>query len=417
MATPSHELPLSGLRVVDLTHVISGPFTSQVLGDLGADVIKIEEPRQGDAGRHLAPFAGDQSHYFPCFNRNKRSIALDLKSPDGLAIAKRLIAAADILVENFAPDVLARLGLGYDVARLLNPKIIYCSISGFGQTGPDRNRRYYDLIGQAYAGVMTTNGERGGGPIKVGIPVGDTTGALFSVVAILAAVNRRHVSGEGQHIDMSLTDCLLAVLANYGGYYFATGEQPERTGSDHYFSYPCNAYEVSDGYIVVATSTDEQWQRFCSALELFDFAADSALATRIGRARLRLDTDRKLGPRLRGMTQTEVIDRLDRVGIPCSAVNTIEQALNCAQSVAHGMVDVLHHPVYGEQRVVASPLGRDLTRRENIAPPLLGEHTSSILSELGYAADEIIRLMNNGVIATAESQSGAPHRIEEAPAT
>lgn len=417
MAMQSSELPLSGLRVVDLTHVISGPFASQVLGDLGADVIKIEEPRQGDAGRHLAPFAGDQSHYFPCFNRNKRSIALDLKSKDGLAIAKQLIAAADIVVENFAPDVVARLGLGYDVARSLNPKIIYCSISGFGQTGPDRNRRYYDLIGQAFAGVMTTNGERGGQPIKVGIPIGDTTGALFSVVAILAAVNRRHVSGEGQHIDMSLTDCLLAVLANYSGYYFATGQQPERTGSDHYFSYPCNAYEVSDGYIVVATSTDEQWQRFCSALDLHDFAADPALKTRIGRAHRRFETDRKLSPRLKAMTQAEVIGRLDAAGIPCSAVNTIEQALNCAQSVARGMVDVLHHPAYGEQRVVASPLGRGLTRDESLAPPLLGEHTSLILGELGYATDEISRLMDDGVIACAEMRPAMGNKTEKPAAT
>lgn len=412
MASPSNKLPLSGLRVIDLTHVISGPFASQVLGDLGAEVIKIEEPRRGDAGRYLAPFAGDQSHYFPCFNRNKRSIALDLKSPDGLAIAKRLIAAADILVENFAPDVLARLGLGYDVARSLNPKIIYCSISGFGLTGPDRERRYYDLIGQAFSGVMSTTGERGGGPIKVGIPVGDTTGALYSVVAILAALNSRQATGEGQHIDMSLTDCLLAVLANYGGYYFATGQQPERTGSDHYFSYPCNAYEASDGHFVVATSTDEQWQRFCAALDLTDLAANPALQTREGRARLRLETDKTLAPRLRSMTQAEIIDRLDRAGIPCSPVNTIEQALNCAQSTARGMVEVLRHPAYGERRAVASPLGPSLTRGANTAAPLLGEHSSAILRELGYRDHDISRLLKDGVVAAAEVKGEKPEARE-----
>lgn len=399
----SKALPLAGVRVVDLTHVIAGPYASQILADLGADVVKIEESRNGDAGRHLAPFVGDQSHYFSCFNRNKRSVALDLKQPEGRGVAMRLIEKADILVENFAPGALARLGLGYEEARRANPAIIYCSISGFGHTGPVRNRRYYDLIGQAYSGVMSTNGERGGPPIKVGIPIGDTTGSLFSVVAILAAWSLRQTTGEGQHIDMALQDCLLAVLANYGGYYLATGAQPERVGSGHYFSYPYGCYEVADGYVVLATSTDEQWQRFCTALDLPDFAADPKLATREGRAAHREQTDFELGRRLKTMPQASVIARLDEAGIPCGPVNDLDAALNSEQAKARGMVRSVAHPAYGQSRLVGSPLGK-LARNETTPPPLLGEHSVATMRELGYADAEIERLLKAGAVVAPSAE-------------
>lgn len=393
---------LTGIKVADFTHVIAGPYTTQVLGDLGAAITKIEEPHHGDAGRHLAPFANGVSHYFTCFNRNKHSIALDLKRPEGIEVARRIIAEADVLVENFSPGAMERLGLGYDDVKAINPDIIYCSISGFGKTGPEKNRRYYDLIGQAYSGVMSTTGEPGGQPVKLGVPVGDTTGALFSVVAILAAINARRDTGRGQHIDISLQDCLLAVLANYSGYYFTTGKQPELVGSRHYFSVPYGAYRTSDGHVVLATSTDEQWQRFCKALELDALSTDPDLACREDRSDNREKIEAVVEAKFLSMTSRDVVARLDAAGIPASPLNDIGAALGSPQATARGMVREVTHPDYGMVRVVNSPLGAALTRPEIEAPPTLGQQTIGVLEELGYSDDQIGRLMASGVAGAPE---------------
>ena len=387
------QAPLHGVKVIDLTHVIAGPYTTQVLGDLGATIIKIEEPHQGDAGRHLAPFVNGMSHYFTCFNRNKQSVALDLKQPEGLEAAKRILADADVLVENFSPGALDRLGLGYEEARALNPRLIYCSISGFGLTGPERTRRYYDLIGQAYSGVMSTTGEPGRAPVKLGVPVGDTTGALFAVISILAAINARRDTGEGQHIDLSLQDCLLAVLANYSGYYFATGKQPELVGSRHYFSVPYGSYKTKDGYVVLATSTDEQWQSFCKELELPGLAADPELKSRQDRSANREKIEAVLQERLSSMTTGSIVSRMDKAGIPASPLNDLEAALNSPQANARNMVREVSHPAYGNTKVVGSPLGARLTRSEIDAPPALGEHTIRVLQEHGYNDEQIDRMI------------------------
>ncbi|MGV6876226.1 CaiB/BaiF CoA transferase family protein [Pseudochelatococcus sp. B33] len=396
--------PLGGVRVVDLTHVIAGPYATQILGDLGATVTKIEEPSQGDAGRHLAPFVNGMSHYFTCFNRNKRSIALDLKHPAGLDVAKKIISSADVLVENYSPGALRRIGLGYEDIKALNPSIIYCSISGFGLTSPLKDHRYYDLIGQAYSGVMSTTGEPGRTPVKVGVPIGDTSGSLFAVISILAALSLRDTTGHGQHIDISLTDCLLAVLANYGGYYLATGKQPELVGSRHYFSVPYGAYEAKDGSVVLATSTDEQWQRFCKVLDLGDLAGDPATATRQSRSDNRARIESAIVERFATMTVAEITDRLDSVGIPSSPLNGLDAAFNSPQAQARQIVREVSHPDYGSTRIVGSPLGAPLTRDQIDAPPILGEHTVQVLEEYGYDRSEIDRLLQDNVARYSRKQ-------------
>jgi crotonobetainyl-CoA:carnitine CoA-transferase CaiB-like acyl-CoA transferase len=402
MTDAEKPLPLSGIKVVDFTHVIAGPYATQMLGDLGASVTKIEEITRGDAGRTLGPFVAGQSHYFLAFNRNKRSIAVDLKTDDGKAIAKRIISQADVLVENFAPAAMGRLGFGYDEVVKFNPDIIYCSISGFGQTGPLSSKGYYDLVGQAYAGVMSTNGEADAPPLKVGIPVGDTSGSYFGVINILAALLARKETGKGRFIDLSLYDCLLAGLANYGGYYLSTGSQPARTGSKHYFSVPYAPFPASDGYVVIGVFMDAQWQAFCQAMDLPSAGADERFFTAAGRSAHRETVEKIVIDRLKSLTVDEVINRLESVRIPCGPVNDIAAALNHPHIQQRNVVRTMHHESYGDVRAIFPPLG-EMQRDDASPPPLLGEHGIEILAESGFDSGDIERLIASGVVAVSRS--------------
>lgn len=397
-------LPLAGIKVVDLTHVIAGPYATQLLGDLGASVTKIEEVSKGDAGRSMGPFISGQSHYFLAFNRNKKSLAIDLKTDSGKDVAKRIISSADILVENFAPGALGRLGLGYEDVAKFNPGIIYCSISGFGRSSPLASKGYYDLIGQAYAGVMSTNGEADGPPMKVGIPVGDTSGSYFGVIGILAALLARKQSGKGCLIDLSLYDCLLAGLANYGGYYLATGIQPPRTGSKHYYSVPYSQFPASDGHVVIGVFMDPQWQAFCKAMDLQSAAEDSRFATAGGRSKHRELVEKIVENRLKSLTVAEVVQRLEAVRVPCGPVNDIAGALDHPHARARNVVRAMQHDAYGEVRAIFPPLGK-LQRDDASPPPLLGEHGVEILKESGLSAAEIDRLIDAGVVAIPQKQN------------
>jgi len=385
-------LPLAGIRVADFTHVISGPFCAQILGDLGANVTKIEGTDRGDIGRDITPARNGQSHYFTAFNRNKRSIALDLKSAGGRQAALELVRQADVLIENFAPGVIDRLGFGYATVKELNPAIVYCSISGFGQTGPLAKKRSLDLVAQAYSGMMSTNGVADGPPLRIGVPIGDTSASLYASIGILAALYRRHRTGAGEYLDIGMFDCLLSLLANYGGHVRATGTQPERSGSLHYYTVPYGAFDAADGQIIIAAMTDTNWRQLCLALGLDALAADPRLASGPGRATHRDEIHARLMPLLRRHGVQELLERLDAAEVPCAPVNDITAALGLPHAHARGMHLDLAHPAYGALTATATPLG-SLTRRANSAPPLRGEHTVAVLRELGLTEAAIGSLL------------------------
>lgn len=385
-------LPLAGIRVADFTHVISGPFCAQILGDLGADVTKIEGTERGDVGRDITPAKNGQSHYFTAFNRNKRSIALDLKSVGGRQAALELVRQADVLIENFAPGVIDRLGFGYAAVKELNPAIVYCSISGFGQTGPLAKKRSLDLVAQAYSGMMSTNGMADGPPLRIGVPIGDTSASLFASIGILAALYRRRTTGAGEYLDIGMFDCLLSLLANYGGHVRTTGAQPERSGSLHYYTVPYGAFDAADGQVIIAAMTDTNWRQLCTALGLGALAGDARLATGPGRALHRDEIHAVLMPLLRRHTVTELVERLDAADVPCAPVNDIVAAMRLPHAQARGMHLDLAHPAYGALTATATPLGA-LTRRSNAAPPLRGEHTVAVLRELGLTEQAIEALL------------------------
>lgn len=398
-------LPLAGIRVADFTHVISGPYCTQILADLGATVTKIEGLDHGDIGRDITPRHNGQSHYFTAFNRNKRSIALDLKSPGGRAVAEALVRDADVLIENFAPGVIGRLGFGHEAVRAANPAIIYCSISGFGQTGPLAKKRSLDLVAQAYSGMMSTNGNADGPPLKLGVPIGDTSASLFAAIGILAALYRRRATGHGEYLDIGMYDCLLALLANYGGHVHAMGSQPARTGSLHYFTVPYGAFDAADGQIIIAVMTEPNWQQLCKALDLRELAADPRLQSAAGRSTHREIVYRALLPVLQSSRVAELVERLDAADVPCAPVSDIGAALAHPHTAARGMRLDLAHPGYGALAATALPL-RALARRSNTAPPLHGEHTAAVLRELGLTDDAVARLL-----ASREAwQGGEPPR-------
>lgn len=389
---------LAGIRIVDFTHVIAGPLATQILGDLGAEVTKIEPIGRGDLARNIGPHVNGQSHYFLCFNRNKRSIELDLKSEEGLKVVRKLIEKADVVVENFGPGVMARLGLDYASLKEMNEGLIYCSISGFGQNGPLKEKRSLDLVTQGYAGIMSANGEPNMPPLKLGLPFGDTSGSLFAVIAIQAALAGRHQDGRGRFIDLGLYDCLLAMLANHAGHYLATGAQPERTGSSHYFCVPNGVFPVRDGYITIAVTNEFQWDRLCEALDLKHLKDDKRFADMASRVRMRKEVDRLVTERLQNMSAEQAIATLDKAEIPAGPVHSIGEAVEHPQTAARNMVLNLSSPYYGEFRAVSLPIDGGLQRDGKSPPPVLGEHTDQILEELGYDAERIEALRRSGAI-------------------
>ena len=391
-------LPLDGVTIVDFSHFIAGPFATQILADLGASVIKIENIKGGESGRYAAPSVGGQSHYFLSFNRNKQSVALNLKDPRGKEIALKLIKDADVVVENFAVGVMDRLGFGYDAMMKLNRDLIYCSVSGFGQSGPLAEKRSYDLIAQAYSGVMSVNGERDSPPLKVGIPIGDTTAGLFSAISILSALLQRKAGGVGKHLDISMYDGLLAMLANHGGHYLASGEQAEKWGSQHYISVPNGVFPVKGGFIAIAAVSDLHWQKLCVALGMTQFSNDPLYVDGPERAKNRDTLEVHLRDHLSQLTVADAVEILDQAEVPCGPVQSISEALEHPYTQARDMVLNLTHPVYGDARVTGSPLGPALVRKNSTAPPLLGENTKHILVELGYNQNEIAELMRDSVI-------------------
>jgi formyl-CoA transferase len=372
-----------------------------LLGDYGADVVKVEEPRSGDGTRSWGPpWVGDQSAYYLSANRNKRSLTANLKAPEGVAIVKRLAAVSDVVVENFKPGTAARMDLGYETLAAENPRLIYCSLTGYGQTGPYRDRPGYDFVIQAQGGVMSITGPAEGEPYKVGVAIADITAGLFAATAILAALREREHSGKGQSIDVALLDAQVAWLANIGQNYLATGVPPARYGNAHPSIVPYETFAARDGAIAVAIGTDEQYRKFCMEIGRPDLCEDTRFRTNSARV-----TNRGLLiPLLQEIFRTrgagEWIDLLLAIGVPSGRINDVAAALDNPHVRARGMVQAVDHPSAGRIDVLGPVAKFSRTPATvRLAPPPLGYDTSAILRNLlGYSSDEIDRLHAMGVI-------------------
>jgi crotonobetainyl-CoA:carnitine CoA-transferase CaiB-like acyl-CoA transferase len=393
--------PLDGVRVLDLTRVLSGPYCTMQLGDLGAEVIKVERPQDGDDTRAFAPpFQGDQAAYFLSVNRNKKSMTLDMKSARGKEVLWRLIEVADVLVENFRPGAMDRLGLGYGAVNARRPSMIYCSISGFGDTGIYKDRPGYDVIVQGEAGVMDITGPRDGAPHKVGVAVADLVSGLNASQAILAALLTRTTSGRGQHVQISMYEAVAALLTFNASIYFATGNSPRRRGNEHPTIVPYETFEAADGWINLGVANDDLWQRFCAAAGQDALRADPRFAKASDRVRNR-DV---LVPMLRGIVKQRARDewlrRLDEAGVPCGAIRTVGEVCEGEALKARAMVAEMRHPSAGVVKGIKNPMRLSATPLDAYAPPpSLGQHTREILTGLlGYTAREVDDLARDGII-------------------
>ena len=399
--------PLDGIKVVDLTRVLAGPFATQSLGDLGAEILKIEPPGRGDETRHFPPFLGGESHYFLGVNRNKKSLVIDLQREEGKEILRRLVATADILVENYRPGVMDRLGLGYAALAEINPRLIYCAISGFGLSGPLRDKPSFDIVTQALSGALSINGERGHMPVKLGIPLGDMVGGVFGPMAILAALHERTGTGKGRLIDISLYDGLIGMLGYFAQLAFITGNDPPPMGSSHPNIVPYGSFPASDGSIIIAVLSESFWGKLCDVLERPDLAADPRFANPTGRRDHRDELDQTIAEITRTRSVAEWEKRLAEADVPHAPVLGVTAALAHPHAQARDMVVTADHAAIGPIRVVGRPVKFPGAAQPPItAPPSFGQHTAAVLrDDLGYSTAEIERLRDIGVIDKA---SGRP---------
>jgi crotonobetainyl-CoA:carnitine CoA-transferase CaiB-like acyl-CoA transferase len=395
--------PLGGLKVLDLTRALAGPYCTMMLADLGADVIKVEPPGRGDETREWGPpFVSGESAYFMSVNRNKRSIVINLKEKEGLEVLRTLARKADVLVENFRPGTASKLGVDYGSIRKLNPKVVYCSVSGFGQTGPYSDRAGYDLVIFAESGQMSITGEQGRPPVKAGVPVSDIGGGMFAAFAIASALLRRAATGEGEHIDVSLFEGQISWLTYQAGNYFATGKNPARLGSAHPTIAPYQAFKGKDEYFVVAVGNDELWTKFCAAIGREDLEMDSRFRTNPERVKNRLDLEKILGRVFRDGPAEEWVGKLVKAGVPSGMINPLDRVFSSPQAKARDIVVEVVHPKAGKIRQLNMPYRFGSHRfRVKMPPPLLGEHTREVLAEAGYSRSKIDELLASEVVNQA----------------
>jgi crotonobetainyl-CoA:carnitine CoA-transferase CaiB-like acyl-CoA transferase len=381
--------PLAGVRVLDLTRVVSGPFATMMLADLGADVAKVEEPRKGDESRTYGPpFEGGESSYFLSINRNKRSLALDLKSEAGHASVLALAAQADVVMENFRPGTMARLGLDWEVLRALNPRLVLCSITGFGGEGPDAQRPGYDLIIQGESGVMSITGAPDGPPTKVGTSIADLVTGLFAAQSVLAALRRRDLSGQGCRVEVAMLDALASLLTFNAGIYFATGKNPVRRGNAHATIVPYETFEAADGWVNIGVANDKFWGLFCGVVGCQGLQVDPRFATATARVENRAVLLPLLGELIRGQTRGHWVAALTEAGVPCGEIRTVGEVCEAPQLTSRGMVLETVHPAAGIVRSIASPARFDGRAPPAASPaPMLGEHTQEVLRE--WLADRV----------------------------
>lgn len=392
---------LEGIRVLDLTRALAGPFCTLMLGDYGADVIKIELPGAGDDTRHWGPpFIGEESAYFLSINRNKRSMTLNFKEPEAIEVFLKLAKDADVVVENFTPGVMSRFGLDYETVKGVNPKIIYCSISGFGQTGPYQNRPAYDQIMQGISGIMSITGEPDGEPQKVGIAITDIGAGMWSAFAIMSAVYHRDQRDEGQHIDVSMMDAQVAWLTYQAATYFANEEPPKRLGAAHPTLVPYQAFMCQDGkYINVAVGSERIWERFCQGMKMPEMKDSPEYATNGDRVNNRA----KIVPYLQKIfltrPVTEWVEDLQEVSVPCGPINDLADVFSDPQLLHRNMFVEMPHPTLGSIKQTGIPIKFSLTPGAlDRHPPLLGEHNDELLKELGVSDSDIQRMARQEVI-------------------
>jgi crotonobetainyl-CoA:carnitine CoA-transferase CaiB-like acyl-CoA transferase len=391
-------MPLSGMKVLDLTRVLSGPFCTALLGDLGADVIKIEAP-EGDSVRGQGAIRDGLSWYFAQFNRNKRSVRLDLRRPEGREILARLIADSDVLVENFRPGVLSRMGFAPERLLALRPALVTCAINGFGSTGPYRDRPAFDFIAQAMSGFMSVNGRPDDPPLRSGLPISDLVAGLYAALAIAAAVPQARQTGRGQQIEVSLTNGLVSLLAYIATNYFATGTAPPRSGNDHPIAAPYGLFPTRDGQLALAPPDDTFFGRLADALDMPALKADPLYATQTARVANRARINAIIGGKLATEGTAHWVDVLNAAGVPCGPVHSVAEVFQDPQILAQDMVLQVEQPGHGLVRMLGFPMKLSDTPCQLRRPaPGLGEHSDEILAALGYSADERAALRSGGVI-------------------
>jgi crotonobetainyl-CoA:carnitine CoA-transferase CaiB-like acyl-CoA transferase len=402
---------LSGIQVLDLSRILAGPWSTQLLADLGADVVKVERPGSGDDTRAWGPpFAldndgtpGAESAYFLAANRGKRSIAVDFSVPEGQEIVRALAKTADVVIENLKCGDMRRYGLDYDSLRIVNPRLVYCSITGFGQTGPYRERAGYDFVIQAMGGLMSITGESddriGGGPQKCGVPIADMMTGMYATVGILSALHERQTSGEGQYIDMSLLDTQIGWLANHGLNYLVSGVPAKRWGNAHPNLCPYQSFSASDGHLIIAVGNDRQFQALCRVLSTPSVAGDSRFATNRARLANRDSLVEQIEQCLRTGSRDKWLKALEEAGVPAGPINTIAQALADPQVVSRGMVFSMDHAMGAPVPQIANPIKFSRTAIEyRRPPPMLGEHTAEVLASIGLTDSNLEELYAAGVI-------------------
>ena len=394
--------PLNGIRVIDLTQVLFGPFATMLLADMGAEIIKIERPEIGDIARGNGPVVNGVSTYFLSLNRGKKSVALNLSTKPGAEVLLKLARTADVLVENYKPGTMKKLGLDYETVSKINPRIIYVSGSGFGQYGPYAGKPAYDVVVQAMGGVMSITGEEGGPPLRPGVSYGDIAAGLFLCTATLAALQERNKSGQGQYVDISMLDCQMTVQENAFVRYLNTGEIPRALGTRHPVMTPFQAFPTQDGYIAVALrgGVNDQWPLFCAAIDRVDIIDDPRFVDGWSRTQNYKELEPVLNAIMKTRTTQKWMEALEQAGIPCGPVNNIAQAAADPQIAARDMIVKVHHPEAGEFKVVNSPFkfSRTPCKVERVSPEL-GEHTEEVLKELlEMTPAEISRLKDSGAI-------------------
>jgi crotonobetainyl-CoA:carnitine CoA-transferase CaiB-like acyl-CoA transferase len=396
--------PLTGIRVLDFTRMFAGPCAAEVLGDLGAEVMKVEEPRTGDPTRRNLPFWGEESAYFMSLNRGKLSVSIDLKAPEGSEAGRRLAATADVVLENYRPGVMNRLGLDYLALRELNSNLVFCSLSGFGATGPLSSKISFDLVNQAMSGMIDLTGDPAGRPVRIGVPIGDMAGGLYMAAAAVAGLRSRQSRGTGCWFDLSLHDVLISMLGDLAAEYLAEGSSPTRTGHRHRYVAPNGCYEAQDGWLVVSAVESAQWQAFTRVLGVSQLAADPRYASPQLRKEHEDTLDGVLGMVLRTRPVNYWTHELEAAGVPVAPVLSLKEALESPTVRACGIVFEAEHPTSGAVLNLGSPIVVDGSRAGlGGVSPLLGADTSRILREVGYRDAELTDLTDRGVVRSFRS--------------
>jgi formyl-CoA transferase/CoA:oxalate CoA-transferase len=392
--------PLAGVRVLDLTRVLAGPFCSMMLGDMGAEVIKIEEPGKGDDTRSWPPFLGGEATYFMSVNRNKKSLTLNLKAPEGQDILRKLVARSDVLLENFRPGTMDRLGFGHAALSKLNPKLVYCSISGFGESGPDASRPGYDLIIQGESGLMDLTGAADGPPFKFGTSIADLTAGMMGAHGVTLALLARTRTRRGQKVEIGMLDVMASLLTYHAGIYFATGRAPKRRGNAHPSIVPYEVFRAADAFLTVGVANNSLWERFCGALERPDLITDPRFDTEARRVENRETLVPLLNDVLGARPASDWLGRLDKAGVPAGRITTVDEVCQSPHLQARGMIVSLPHPKAGSVTVMGVPVRlHETPGAASAPPPLLGQHTDEILTRLlKVKAATVARYRETGVV-------------------